>query len=52
MGTLMEHNSANSVDLPGRTRSGDREILSLRYFRARRRLKEILAAMPGGQEEV
>src|SRR5438046_3725670 len=42
MGTLMEHNSAESVDLIGRARAGDREALSALLARHRDRLRRMV----------
>lgn len=42
MGTLMEHNSADSVDLIERARSGDREALTALLTRHRARLRRMV----------
>jgi RNA polymerase sigma-70 factor, ECF subfamily len=42
MGTLMENNSAESVDLLGRARAGDREALNALLTRHRERLRRMV----------
>src|SRR5438094_780033 len=42
MGTLMEHNSAESVDLIGRAQAGDREALNTLLARYRDRLRRMV----------
>ena len=46
----MDKNAEDSTDPTEGLRGGDRKALAKRYFRALKRLKDVLATLPGGGE--